>query len=390
MKVLFSHDHIFYRHEDCLYSNGGLSYDVLSRYIEIFGGIKVLSRQQKVDSQNKVASLTKASGDGVSFVDIPNFKSLKKLGKYPSARKRIYKEVRNTDLVIARLPSSISKIAIQAAIKFNKPYLIELVGCAWDANMNHGSRVGKLIAYYEYQQLKEIVSKAPHVVYITKNFLQSRYPNDFQSTVCPNVKIKKVEHKVLENRLEKIDKKDNNPIKLGLIGSLDVKYKGHETVIRALSEIKDQNIIVEFLGKGDSTPWKEMSEKMGVSDKVFFKGTLSSGDAVYSWIDSLDIMVQPSTAEAQGRSIIEGMSRGCPLIATRVGGIVELIDNEYLIDKRDYKRLSKLILSLIRDKESMKKLAISNFEESKGYYDFVIEEKRRLFFEQFKKDSLNA
>lgn len=390
MKVIFSHDHIFYRYNESLYSNGGLSYDVLNRYIKIFGKLTVLSRQEDIDSKEKVSKFTKASGDNVSFVKVPNFKSIKMLGKYPLAKKIIYKEIENSDLVIARLPSSISKMVIKAAIKFDKPYLIELVGCAWDANINHGSRVGKAIAYYEYRQLKEIVREAPYVVYITKEFLQKRYPNDFKNTICPNVKIKEVEYTVLKNRLQRIDSKNNEPTKLGLIGSLDVKYKGHETVIRALSELKDRNIIIEFLGKGDSTYWESMASQLGVSDKVFFKGTLAGGDAVYDWIDSLDIMVQPSTAEAQGRSIIEGMSRGCPLIATRVGGIVELINNDYLINKKDYKSLSKLIISLIDNKKNMKKLAIENFEGSKEYYDFLIEEKRKSFFENFKKDSMNV
>lgn len=390
MKVIFSHDHIFYNYDGHLYSNGGLSYDVLSRYTKVFGEVTVLSRQKNITDKEKVENLTKASGQYVTFVKVPNFKSLKTLNKYPSAKKRVYKEVKTSDIVIARLPSSISKLVVEAAIKFKKPYLIELVGCAWDANINHGSRVGKVIAYYEYRQLKNIISEAPYVVYITKNFLQSRYPNGFKSAICPNVKISRVNRLILEKRLQKIEENKEGSVRLGLIGSLDVKYKGHETLLKALKEIRDRDIIVEFLGKGDNSYWKEMAEELGVSHKVFFKGTLSGGEAVYQWIDSLDIMIQPSTAEAQGRSIIEGMSRGCPLIATRVGGIVELIDDSCLIDKKDYVGLSRVISSLIDDKEKMKKAAIENFEASEEYYDYLIEEKRNSFFEEFKREALNV
>lgn len=48
MKLLFAHDHIFYRHKDNYYSTGGLSKEVLERYTNVFDEVIVVSRQKKL------------------------------------------------------------------------------------------------------------------------------------------------------------------------------------------------------------------------------------------------------------------------------------------------------------------------------------------------------
>ncbi|MGM1003309.1 glycosyltransferase [Acinetobacter haemolyticus] len=389
MKVIFAHDHIFYSHSQTFYSNGGLSYEVLKRYINVFGEINVLSRQHPCQNLEEVKGLSIASGKGVKFVKIPNFKSVKGMKSYLSAKDKVFQQVKEADLVIARMPSSISSLVIQAAKKYKKPYLVEVVGCTWDANIHHGSILGKFLAPYSYIKMKNLIKDAPYTIYITKQFLQSRYPSAYLSAICPNVNIQAVCNSVLESRLKKIENfNQEQDIKLGLIGSLDVNYKGHEITLQAIKKLKEKGlkIFVEFLGKGSKERWLKLAQDLNVQDNVIFKGSLPSGEAVYKWLDSLDIMVQPSSAEAQGRSIIEGMSRGCPIISTRVGGIIELIDNVLLIEKGNTLALSETILMLVKDKDLMKHTAMANFNESKEYYADKIEKDRYLFLNKFKAD----
>lgn len=389
MKVIFSHDHMFFKHNQIYYTNGGLSYSVLKRYVEAFSNITVISRQKECLDIEEIHGLTLASGHGVNFVSVPNFKSIKSLYLYTKAIDIVESEVKNSDLIVARVPSSISYLVIKAAIKFKKPYLVEVVGCAWDANKYHGSLIGKISAPYAYLKMKKMVKNAPYAIYITKEFLQSRYPNNNKTIVCPNVKIQEVNQQVLEKRLEKINNINiKGEIKLGLIGSLDVNYKGHKTAILAVKYLKEigVNVKIEFLGQGNNERWLSLAKAADVEKQIFFKGSLPSGQAVYDWIDSLDIMVQPSAAEAQGRSIIEGMSRGCPIIATKVGGIVELIQSDLLIDIDDYVNLSRKILDLLNDLQKMKSIALQNFNEAKSYYASEIEKNRYIFLKGFKED----
>lgn len=381
MKILFTHDHVFYKNNNLHYSNGGLSYGVLKRYVDVFGGVEVLSRSANAE---KTVGLTLASGDGVTFKSIPNFKSLKNVWKYLEAKKIIFKEVENCDFLIARLPSSISVLAVKAAIKYKKPYLIEVVGCAWDANINHGSFVGKILAPYSFLMLKSIVSRSCYTIYITKFFLQKRYPNLNNTKVCPNVQLGSISESILVDRIKKI-KKESDVLKIGLIGSLDVNYKGHDVLIKAAKCLVDEgfNLVIEFLGKGNKDNWRKIIEDTNMQEYVMFKGSLTSGKDVYNWIDTLDILVQPSSAEAQGRSIIEGMSRACPIVSTKVGGIVELINSEHLVNKNNYKHLSVKIKNIWMNKDLMISMAIENYEKAKEFSSEKIEHNRTSFLEFF-------
>lgn len=389
MQALFCHDHRFYKSstDTTMYSNGGLSYDVLKRYINVFGSVRVVARQERISDKADLNRLTLASGKDVEFVAIENFKSIRGLSKLHNAKSIIYNEVKNCDLVIARLPSSIGSMAVAAAKKYDKPYLVEVVGCPWDASINYGSLLGKLMAPYGFINLKRITSNSSYLIYITKSFLQKRYPSKGQYVVCPNVQISKVDIEVLENRLSKIKSRDSQIIKLGLIGSLDVKYKGHDTLIKALAYLQNPNIKVEFLGKGDSSHWYKMAKKYNVHNQIKFMGSLPSGEAVYEWIDSMDIMVQPSLAEAQGRSIIEAMSRGAPILSTKVGGIVELLDSYYLIEKSDYIDLAKKINRLLASSQNMEVAAVTNFNNAKEYYENKISATRINFLKKFMREN---
>ena len=387
MNVLFAHDHIFYKYKDNYYSNGGLSRDVLLRYTNVFGKATLITRQKEIMDYD--SNLTLASTKNIDFIDIPNFKSASKFKNIHNAKKIIEENVKQCDYLIARLPSSIGKIAVKYAKKYNKPYVVEVVGCAWDANWNYGSTIGKLIAPYEFFSNKNAILDSKYTIYITKFFLQSRYPSKGQVAVCPNVNIKPVDNIILEKRKKKINK-NLQPIKFGLIGSLDVNYKGHEIVIKALGMLKKRNIDfkIEFLGKGDLNRWKNLIAKNNLQENVDFIGTLPSGDQVYKWIDTIDVMLQPSKAEAQGRSIIEAMSRGCTIIASKVGGIVELIEDEWLINSGDYIDLYNKITRLVKSKEQMLNQATKNFDESKYYYSRRIESTRIEFLNKLINESV--
>jgi glycosyltransferase involved in cell wall biosynthesis len=384
MKALFAHDHIFYKFEDSFYSNGGLSGNVLSRYTEVFGNLTVISRQ--VDISKYEGNLTLSSIDNTEFIKIPNFKSLSSILKYREAEVIIQNAVKNCDCLIARLPSAIGKIAVKYAKKYNKPYLIEVVGCAWDANKNFGSILGKIIAPYEFISNRFLIAKSQYTIYITKQFLQSRYPCKGMTVVCPNVNIEKVDPEVLHLRKAKINTQKDT-IKFGLIGSLNVDYKGHETVIKALGLIKNQipNFRVEFLGKGDPARWSQLIRSNSLEGYINFIGTLPSGNKVNEWLDTIDISLQPSKAEAQGRSIIEAMSRGCPIISTTVGGIVELIEGEWLVAPGDPQALAEKIVKIVSNKELQAIQAERNFNEAIQYYKDEIYKKRKGFLLEFKK-----
>ena len=164
-----------------------------------------------------------------------------------------------------------------------------------------------------------------------------------------------------------------------MIGSLKSNYKGHETAIKAIKDLK--NVELHFLGSGNKEKWLELAKKYGIKNKVFFDGVLPH-DRVYDWLDSIDIFLIPSLTEGMPRALIEAMSRGCPCIGTNVGGIPEILSEDVIIKKKDYKALEEKINQLIVNKKLLKERAIRNIKKSKEFEKSVLTEKREKFIGQ--------
>lgn len=385
MKGAFFHDHVMKENNGNFYSNGGLPYKVFRRYLTICDSLIVSTRVEKVNEET-AKFLVMSSGEQVQMQPIKNYKTVP---DYIINNAKIKKEIRNiissVDIVIVRLPSILGSMAFYEAKKLNKNCIVEVVGCAWDALMNYGKDLkGKILAPYMFFRTKRIVKNAKNVIYVTEKFLQKRYPTKGNNIGCSNVNLEKVDEKILEERIQKIKNLDNNKkIMIGLVGSLNVRYKGHEMAIKALKGISNNyDVELHFLGKGDKEKWIKMAEKYNVKDKVFFDGVLPAGEQVYKWMDDKDILFAPSSAEGLPRAVIEAMSRGCPIIGTRVGGIPELLSDNVLCDKNQYKKLEEITIKLLNDKNEMINQSNKNFNKSKRYLKNIIEERRVNFLKE--------
>ena len=185
---------------------------------------------------------------------------------------------------------------------------------------------------------------------------------------------------VLKRRLDKVERTVDKII-FGLIGNFSASYKGIDVAIRSLGQVDSELPDWEFqvVGSGDPSSYISIAEDLGVSEKVKFVGSLPSGVAIFDWLDKVDIYLQPSLTEGLPRALVEAMSRGCPAIASNVGGIPELLMKEQMVPPGDYKSLADNILCLVKNNSVQRKLAIQNFEKSKLYYSDVVEERRSNF-----------
>lgn len=384
MRLLFAHDHVFYKYNDHYYSTGGLSKEMIERYSGVFEEVGVVSRQKEIDLIDK--KLTLASTERVSFIHVPDFKSITNYFKIKEAKTIVTKAVKNCDLVIARLPSSIGDLAVDAAIKYCKPYLIEVVACPWDAYWNHSFK-GKLLAPFMYFSLKLKVSKSPYTIYVTNEFLQNRYPTNGKHTNCSNVALTEFDDKVLDRRLNKIESMQNNEkIVIGTTAAVNVRYKGQQYIIQALGELKKQGIDhfeYQLVGGGNQAFLKSVAEKYDVLDQIKFLGAMPH-NKVFEWLETIDLYVQPSRQEGLPRALIEAMSRALPAFGAKTAGIPELLEQDFIFSNTP-KNIDEIVGILKSfDKETMINQSKRNFEESKKYEKNIIEARRRKFFECFK------
>ena len=386
MKVAFFHDAPLIRANDGVVYSLGFTYDIWERYLSVFDSLVVSTRMTECNEPETFNRLGLSSGPGVVFSPVTSYST-----RYaPVFNKRaIAGEIRSVlsrvDCAIVRLPSSIGRIACEEAIKMDKPYLVELVGCPWDS-LRHHSWQGKMVAPFAYYGTKKKVEDAEYVVYVTSEFLQERYPTKGKWIACSDVALEESDDKILEARISKIkNKPKSEPIIVGTIGAVDIKYKGQQNVIKALARLKEQglhNFQYQLVGDGDQSYLRSVAQKFGVAEQVKFLGKMSHQE-VFKWLDSIDVYIQPSKTEGLPRSLIEAMSRGLPCFGSRAGGIPELLDDDYLFSntRTNADEIAELLKGLTKD--CMEEQAWRNFMQSRSYEKRFLDAKRQRFFREF-------
>jgi len=103
--------------------------------------------------------------------------------------------------------------------------------------------------------------------------------------------------------------------------------KGHDTLIAAASTIVDHYGNVEFHLVGDGPCREALQQQVrerGLSSRFHFLGERSD---IPRLLAESDLFVLPSRSEACPNSVLEAMAAGLPVVASRVGGIPELVDS---------------------------------------------------------------
>lgn len=377
--------------EDCngnVFVPGAYSKDVWERYYKLSPNIMALFRkEEKKVPHNLVDNKYQILDKSINFIEIPNF--TKNIFSIFSIKKNIInnniikKNIIESDIVVARVPSYQSYTAIKYSKKYNKKLIVEVVGCPFDALWYHGIK-GKFIAIPEMLLMKHYVKISPNVIYVTKKFLQKRYPTKGNYIECSDVVLKDLFQDNLNNRLNKIEENAQQKIVIGTVGDVDVKYKGHKYVIKAISELKKQGYNYEYqlVGGGNNKRLMKLANKLNVIEEIKFLGPMTH-EKVLNWYKNIDIYIQPSNTEGLCRSIIEAMSVGCPCIVSNAGGNIELINEEFIFKKKNTKDFIKKLKNM--NKENMIRQAKINFKGANKYDINTLNERRMHFYEKILK-----
>ena len=385
MTGLFCFDGPLYKDCNGVYCNITLTNEMFRRYFHVVNKLYVAVRTFQLNKTYVELNMKPLSLDKMVIIEVENFNSIKGMFFQKKAlKKKIDCLLDEIDLIFARMPSQTSNVVLSRVQKKNKPYLVEVGGCAWDSFWNHGL-MGKLIAPYMYLNERKYIKSACFATYVTKVFLQKRYPNKHKTINCSNVYLTEPQSRTLDERLAKIEQMDpSRPVLGQAVNSIDVKYKGEHLIIRAMKDLKEKGIIAEFqvVGPGIGDFLKKESEKYGVSDQIKILGTLKK-DKMTEWLKSIDIYTQPSKQEGLPRSVIEAMSLGCAAVGSNIAGIPELLDEECLFDPDNNKEIVNSLLWVL-DKKNMISQAKRNFEKAKEYQLDLLEQRRSVFFKEYK------
>lgn len=377
--LLFAHDHRFFVANGRKYSyTGGLNDEVLGRYARLADKVVVLAR------------VDQSGGQGTRQVELKstNIQLIDARGESVADLRKLVCE---SDLIIARLPSVVGmKIARLAKVQ-GKPYLVEVVGSAWDALWWHSHR-GRLAAPYFEFATKRVVWEAPFVLYVTREFLQSRYPTCGEAVGVSDVECARVSERSLLARIERLRSGNRSGMVFGTCAAVDVKYKGQDQIIRTLGVLKRRGMTdyeYQLVGSGDTTRLHSIAATFGVSDQVKFLGTLPH-DEVLAWLDRIDLYIQPSRQEGLPRALVEAMSRGLPCLGSTVGGIPELLDPAWMFSPRG--DASKLLARMLEDLEphALGQQVYRNYQVAGGYAREVLQAERSAFLEKYRQTCMGG
>ena len=178
--------------------------------------------------------------------------------------------------------------------------------------------------------------------------------------------------KLSDNKKNDLRKKlDINPgdFVIGSVGNF-VPHKDFETLIKAFKLVYDEkkNVKLLLVGNGELlNDMKKLSEELNISGSVIFTGY---ADNVGELMNIMDLYAATSQEEGLNTSVIEAMMHGLPVVATKAGGLPELVVdnyNGYLCDVKDYTGISKKILFLISEKKKSEKFSENALSHSKGF-----------------------
>jgi glycosyltransferase involved in cell wall biosynthesis len=163
---------------------------------------------------------------------------------------------------------------------------------------------------------------------------------------------------------------------IGYVGRLE-EEKGTQVLIEAVPAILGELPAARFLIAGEASDEQaefealaeERVRQLGIADRVRFAGFRND---VPDLIAAMDVVVVPSLREAFGLVNVEVMACGRPLVATRVGGIPEVVEDGatgILVPPADSGALADAVIGLMRDPDRRRAMAEAGRRRAAALFD---------------------
>src|SRR5690349_24505273 len=99
-------------------------------------------------------------------------------------------------------------------------------------------------------------------------------------------------------------------------------------------------------------------------------------------LDSADLFILPSRAEGLPRALVEAMAHGLPCLASRIGGVPELIAEEDLLTPGDVRSTAAQIENVLRQPERRARMAERNLRRARDFQEEQLIGRRRRFYQE--------
>lgn len=151
---------------------------------------------------------------------------------------------------------------------------------------------------------------------------------------------------------------------IGHLGALSDAHKGQRTILAAARRALAAGREWQFMLCGDGGDEATLRQEAAGLDNVTFEGWVDNpGD----YLAGFDVFVFPSNFEALGSSLLDAMYFGLPVVASKVGGIPEFVEegvNGWLIEPGDGDALFERVDQLLAEDDLRERMAAANREQA--------------------------
>lgn len=285
---------------------------------------------------------------------------------------RLWKVVRRSQVLIARLPGPLGFIAVAFAKMQSKPVFVEVVGDPETVFQHHSSRPVRALSKTAGLLMRYCVRGADGTRFVTQKTLQSLYPPrpGTPSLNMSNVQLhdddfcsKYIPHRALRWTLT-------------CIGTQETNYKGHDIALEALALLRDRgyDCTMVLIGNGALHSYLlQLARKVKVTNSVTFIEGYSSKTELWKYLDATDVFLHPSRSEGLPRVVIEAMARSRPVVATTVGGLPELLNGRHLVQPGNAPMLAECIQRMLDNPQEADTAARTNYVVARRYHYHELE-----------------
>ncbi|MBA7517778.1 D-inositol-3-phosphate glycosyltransferase [subsurface metagenome] len=204
----------------------------------------------------------------------------------------------------------------------------------------------------------------------TKRKMKRKTENSFKMLFVGRIAYRKGVHDII--KAANILRQNGFQVEIDLVGGIDGEDKYLEYLNKLICEF-DMTKRVNFVGPIAHEKTIDFYQKNSVL-------ILATNDKIYSG------------AEGLPNAIMEAMSCGLPIIATRIGGIPELVENYvngFLVEQNDYKKIAFYCKKILQNNDLHEKIVESNYKKINNsfsitectskyisFYQFIINERR--------------
>jgi glycosyltransferase involved in cell wall biosynthesis len=386
------------------WSAGGMALPFWRRYLEVFDRVRIIARA--VPAPEPQAKWEPVTDSRVVLCPMPNYQGpWQYLRRWWAFHGAMRANAPAEGAVILRVPSQVCNCLEDHLLRRRHPYGLEVVGDPYDVCapgvVDHPLR--PFFRWWFPRRLRLQCKRACGVAYVTREALQKRYPathlqigaSDADLSADALVSADKLTHTWYSSgglsptdiKTDALSCTREGPFRIVMVGSLAQMYKGPDVLIQALVMCLERGLDVRaaIVGGGRYLQsMRELASRLGLAARVEFMGTVPSGAPIREILDGADLFVLPSRTEGLPRALIEAMARGLPCIATRVGGVPELLEPEDMVAPDNAGELADRICATLGDPERRAAMARRNRTVALEYREEPLRARRVAYYRRLR------